>query len=81
MNWTIDLSLIGVVIGMLTCPSPKGGGILFVVCAPSAHAGTSPKYDILILAVIKTFPVVFGGRVPERMRVVGRVGAVLRKSI
>ncbi len=36
--------------------------------APSAF-GTSPKWDS------KNFPVPFGGRVPERMRVVGRVGA------
>ncbi len=33
---------------------------------PLRPAGTSPKYD--------RSTVVFGGRVPERMRVVGRVG-------
>ncbi len=56
----------GVVIGILTCPSPKGEGILILSTAPSAF-GTSPKYDNGIYTIFGTlFIVVFGG---------GRVGA------
>ena len=71
MNWAIDLTLIETNYEQVDLSLSFRRGLFICGLTPSALSGTSPKYDVLILAVIKTFSVVFGG---------GRVGAVLRKS-